>query len=376
MRRSARQTLLSVLETVTALVFLRLSGQIAAAENSTVQGCAQQRPERVWPQIVALLSLGALVATFGWHHRPPTESEVKLPGQLVVFAPVLVSSPSGEVHTRSVEWDETHGMPLNGLAPLPSAVSKSPRLPDQPRTADTVRARVAVTLYEAVKGPTQVEVAFAIPDGAMLAGCQPEPDALSCDGDGPYPNAEISGITNHFRFLRGVIPGGTVQFAFTADFTGLHGLAYDTAGAHTKARLPTVEFTGGPSPYFAYPAGSPPPPPVVVGTAVSFPRANRVNWNQRPVSGGEATDFSPNPKPPPVPAPPIATEDVVVWTYEISKNTIGVPPPISGTDQTIIDHDTNESFLSGIAFGVAGSAFIAGLQVLVLALTRRRPTGS
>ena len=61
------------------------------------------------------------------------------------------------------------------------------------------------------------------------------------------------------------------------------------------------------------------------------------------------------------------------WEWSTSKYSIGSDPlRISAVDTNGTQHDSYRSFLSGIAFGVAGGALISLVTELVAPFTRRR----
>ncbi|WP_156675752.1 MULTISPECIES: hypothetical protein [unclassified Mycobacterium] len=259
-------------------------------------------------------------------------------------------------------------MPLDGIADPPSYESDHPSLPDQPAKG-TIRTRVWVEFLGPVKEPTQVRVAVAVPDGAKSVGCQSVPDTLKCGDIGPYPNVAIDWTPNRFRTVEGVLPVGAKGFGITVDFTGIKGLAFGVAGGRAKVRQPQLLTTDG----YWWPESREHQLrfPLRVRTVVTFHRAERLNWNQRPDAGQEKLDGSPPQRSDDSIAP---SEDVVSWFYDLPAEDISLPAPVYGIDQSVVDSDTGKSFWQGIVFGVAGSAFIVAMQVSIqaLALTRLR----
>ncbi|MCA2265192.1 hypothetical protein A5626_01745 [Mycobacterium marseillense] len=173
-------------------------------------------------------------------------------------------------------------------------------------------------------------------------------------------------MANRFVYIEDALPSGTRDFAITVDFTEIRGLAFGFTAAYAKVREPEVLATDGW--YLAsFPRES--LAQAIVRTVITFPRADRFSWNERPSSGDDKSDFAPATTDPASIAPP-KTEDIVSWDYDLAKGNGLPPPPVFGTDQSVIDHDSDESFRQGIAFGVAGSALIVALQVTVQVFAR------
>ncbi|WP_409428976.1 hypothetical protein [Mycobacterium sp. SMC-11] len=298
----------------------------------------------------------------------------------------MANDKKGKIGLLFVEWDEAHGIPLNGLAPPPSSLSPTSKLPDKP-DKDTVRTRVIITLERPVQEPAVVRFAFSVSGKATYLGCQPEPAILSC-GVGGYRDGKLrttgiglggGGVDNRFVQLEGLLPAGSIQFAATADFKGTDGLVFSTSGAHSKVRLPAVYSRTESG--FCWPNM---PDSLgesyadcrdisfTVGSAITAARASRINWNERPDTGGEIN--GPGQFGETAPAIPVAlqTADIVAWTYTRSADSFLVPPPISGIDQSIVDRNSEKNFFSGIWLGIGGSAVVAGAQLLLQAVTRRK----
>lgn len=197
---------------------------------------------------------------------------------------------------------------------------------------------------------------------------------LKCGDVGPYPNVTLDGVPNRFRIVERLLPAGEKGFGITVDFTGMKGgLAFGVAGGHAKVRQPKLLSTDG----FWWPESREHHLrlPLRVRTVVTFHRAGRLSWNQRPDAGQEKPDAS---RPPRSDDSSPPTEDIVSWFYDLPAEDIPSPTPVYGIDQSVLDGDTAKSFWQGIVFGVAGSAFIVAMQVCiqVLALVTGRAVAS
>ena len=207
----------------------------------------------------------------------------------------------------------------------------------------------------------RVTVSFALPKGASLEHCGGDgwPKAGDCATQPSGPGGSDRWVT-----VSGDLNGASSSFTVFAELGNVTGLSFATNRKDVIVRQAGVE---GPQPEdqdFLR--------PVQVTTEVHFDGASDVRWTQNP-SSGYTTDermISPTER---------SHDDFTAWNYRFaaipqlnSYADINIPPNISGTRESVKNSDEHRLFYAGLAFGLAGGAYIGAIQALLVWL----PSGS
>jgi hypothetical protein len=151
-----------------------------------------------------------------------------------------------------------------------------------------------------------------------------------------------------------------------AELGHVTGLSFATNRKDVTVRYPGVEGNQPSDQNFAQ--------PVQVTTEVHFDGASDVRWTQNPSSGytSERT----------ISRTESNHDDFTTWDYRFAATArhygyagINLPPNISGTRVSVGNTDTDRTFYAGLAFGLAGGAYIGAVQALLVWLASGSGSG-
>ena len=310
-------------------------------------------------EALLLLLVGTLITMIGWRIKPPNDPAIQFSGQFVVAVPTAVTDSKGQPDpVVSVKWTEGHGQEA---ANVDSRWGRP--------NADSTRIGLRIDFDHApgVAFPVNpgwqdpgVTVSFVLPKGASLDHCQVVgPGAGDCATQPSGPGGSDRGVTAY-----GVLNGAS--FDMDAELGHTTGLSFATNRKDVTVRYPGVE---GPQPsdqLFAQ--------PVQVTTEVHFDGASDVRWTPNPSSGYTSERM--------ISRTERSHDDFTAWDYRFATLShygyagINIPPNISGTRQSVINEDGDRVFYAGLAFGLAGGAYIGAVQALLAWLASGSGSGS
>ncbi|BBY16953.1 hypothetical protein [Mycolicibacterium litorale] len=274
----------------------------------------------------------------------------------------------------AVQWQESHGTESSDMGEAIPFLA----LPDI-ENEETTRVMISA-IYDTPGFPvgTKWDASFDLPDGATLEKCATLPGLTCKPEDSKIPagqgrTAKVVRVTGEMADEGPYSQTQTNALLIRADISGPPGLIFSKSRTKALVRYPTVVVR---------PSSGPPEDPnnptettpIEVMSQVMFDRANGLSWSEPPAASamldgmnssifvnGERESLSP--------------QDSAQWLYTMYD---GMPlsiPAISGTDDDVIEQDSQDLFYAGVWFGIAGGTAVTGLQQVIVGWPNRKRMG-
>lgn len=313
---------------------------------------------------MALLTIGAFGA--GLYYHPPRDDDAPLPPQLRVLFPGRINDGDEKWLFTGMSWTEIHSTAHPELKLARDVVRVIVTLqfaPEDEEFDGSFRQRISPVVakvdlpdgadYLGCKGMTHPTGSYAANFSTEQFHCQVEPQ--------PAKEAYSVPLTKRILEVNGNIDAGSTAMIFSFDVKGVDGLTVLTNERRAAVRLPLAGPIGlfGPEPTPDDESKIPKksllpalPLPLNVSVSDSRPDVQKYTWTPHP--RGEVDNFVLWAQ------PPNLYPDSIILT------------PILGVRDDLIRQDSYHEFLSGVAFGVGGGAFIGIIQSLFSSWRERR----
>lgn len=337
---------------------------------------------RLIPQLAVLLTAFGVLLYVGFRFQPDDDSLKPFGTQeLMVDVAVRPLDDNGLPISNSptfdgLIWVESHGEVLDGYDLKPVI---SPPEPDQ----DTVRILLNASYGGALPIGSNLSLSLDLPTNAEIEHCDTVP-GFKCT---PVERKATASRSARALQISGKVladsEGRTYSngIIVSADFKNIPGFAFTYSQTSALVRQPTITLTGTeylPPPGSIRENAAPDDPyryvfyrPSDIITQIIFNTAPDFKFSLTPGSlATDRGDFAPvtvNGVTSPASKVPRAT-----WAFQqpIMPTTYS-PPQITGTNQKALDKNSNDIFIAGVLFGVAGGAGVNALQLFVTGARRR-----
>ena len=335
----------------------------------------QRRPISTYGPVLHIALLAALTAasvTGGWWLYPDADAEPTLPGPAVVEVPPTTADASAGsgITLDSVMWEEVHA----GNGPIPVSDSLARQAPP---SETTVRVAVSVSYVGTQTADVPITFIVDLPGEADFLGCATDVKAqLSCNAMGPTPNNMFSEQQKRVTvtgLLRSDPNDPTLpkrrSIGAVLDLNQVSGIAFATSRTRIAAQIPNVMYTALPPqagpldylPVLAFPESSPDlfyvpgtHDPFTTFTNIFIPDPKGIRWAEPPDATGSNMP------------------SLVGWVDGArGDGTAGHHLPLNGVRDSVLRSDSEKTFWSGIALGVAGAGAMGLLQAVLSAILER-----
>lgn len=313
------------------------------------------RPLGRWVRYTAEPAVMLLVCAAGFYvgmrFLPRPDDDPPLPPRLQVTLPGYIDDGNGWWAFNGLSWTEVH---YNPRQPAPKLAPHNIRV-----GIEVNFAKQDMGYWESIKQQdSRIELEVDLPDTTkVVSGCEGLNSIYGLKNYNPSiktgcylkqrdrkdPRAALR--TKQYLQVVGVVRAGNTGIDFYFDVTGVDGLTLLTNRTRAAARFPSA----GPHTKFPPMPRTFPPPPWSVAVVDDIPEVGKFTWAPRPAD---------------------EAEDAVGWEQ---KSDNANASPITGVREDVIRADSHNEFLSGIAFGVGGAAFIGFVQSVFTGCRERRP---